>query len=513
MKTATYLKAALALGAAAMLMTSCNKEENNIVADEGKSSIVLKINLGQTSTKAAMTLDEEWNTEAPKISQLDIYFTDATGAIKYAYRAKEGASGNAATIWNNYAEGVRFIGMENVSQVYVVANGPEIVPSSFDEYGTFTGTGNVNALNLDIEKYTALLDQNAMPYIGADRTPTTLTTEVDDNDDDKVIIDEAGEGGPYVSYEISIRPAVSRIEITQVSILTEGDLYFKEVEDEDGNKTIERCDESDGNVLYKIHYNNFDGTLTGVYMSDFYRDSKLFENPVNLGENGVNWNLFATPTFNKGVAPIVDGDWVSIDGAYDDASRYSNWETGTGYASLIDFNDYGTDGTLKYLFDGPNHDNVVIPFNILLPYDVTSTNDATTGAAPQVDITTPRLHFQFLPVGTIQTSEHQKYNGSNWEPLVTGTDDVEIAMLDGLVQWPYTIGSDGIAYANVKSFSKNTAGTEEVEFMTGKIYKLQNVLITPDVLTTDTKSTTSSNVIVTVEVVNFAKENIYPVFD
>ena len=49
--------------------------------------------------------------------------------------------------------------------------------------------------------------------------------------------------------------------------------------------------------------------------------------------------------------------------------------------------------------------------------------------------------------------------------------------------------------------------------MTGKIYKLQNVLITPDVLTTDTKSTTSSNVIVTVKVVNFAKENIYPVFD
>lgn len=512
MKTATFLKTALALGAAAVLMTSCNKEENNdIVADGGKSSIVLKINLGQTSTKAAIP-DEEWNTEAPKISQLDIYFTDATGAIKYAYRATEGASGNAAaTIWNKYAEGVRFIGMENVSQVYVVANGPEIVPSSFDENGTFTGTGNVNALNLDIENYTALLDQNAMPYIGADRTPTTLTTAVEDNADDKVIIDEAGEGGPYVSYEISIRPAVSRIEITQVSILTEGDLYFKEVEGEDGNKTIERCDESDENVLYKIHYNNFDGTLTGVYMSDFYRDSKLFENPVNLGENGVNWNLFATPTFNEGVAPIAEGDWVTIEETYDDASRYSNWTT--AYGSLVDFDTYGTPGTTKYLFDGPSHNNVVIPFNILLPYDVTSTNDATTGAAPQVDITTPRLHFQFLPVGTIQTSQHQKYNGSNWEPLVTGTDDVEIAMLDGLVQWPYTIESDGIAYANVKSFSKNNAGTEEVEFMTGKIYKLQNVLITPDVLTTDTKSTTSSNVIVTVEVVNFAKENIYPVFD
>ena len=512
MKTATFLKTALALGAAAVLMTSCNKEENNdIVADGGKSSIVLKINLGQASTKA-MAPDNEWNTEAPVISQLDIYFTDRSGAIKYAYRAKEGASEDAATIWNNYQTGVRFIGMENVSQVYVVANGPEIVPSSFDEKGTFTGTGNVNQLNIDIEDYTALNDQNTMPYIGADRTPTTLTTAVDNNDNDKVIIDEAGEGGPYVSYEISIRPAVSRIEITQVSILTEGDLYFKEVEDEDGNKTIERCDESDGNVLYKIHYNNFDGTLTGVYMSDFYRDSKLFENPVNLGENGVNWNLFATPTFNEGVAPIADGDWVSIDGAYDNASRYSNW-TGTGYASLIDFDTYGTDGTLKYLFDGPNHDNVVIPFNILLPYDVTSQNGQDEGAAPQVDITTPRLHFQFLPVGTIQTSGHQKYNGSNWEPLVAGTDDVEIAMLDGLVQWPYTIESDGIAYANVKSFSKNNAGTEEVEFMTGKIYKLQNVLITPDVLTTDTKSTTSSNVIVTVKVVNFAKENIYPVFD
>lgn len=511
MKTATFLKTALALGAAAVLMTSCNKEENNdIVADGGKSSIVLKINLGQASTKA-MAPDNEWNTEAPVISQLDIYFTDRSGAIKYAYRAKEGASEDAATIWNNYQTGVRFIGMENVSQVYVVANGPEIVPSSFDKNGTFTGTGNVNQLNIDIEDYTALNDQNIMPYIGADRTPTTLTTAVDDNDDDKVIIDEAGEGGPYVSYEISIRPAVSRIEITQVSILTEGDLYFKEVEDEDGNKTIERCDESDDNVLYKIHYNNFDGTLTGVYMSDFYRDSKLFENPVNLGENGVNWNLFATPTFNDGVAPIAKGDWVTIEETYDDASRYSNWTT--AYGSLVDFDTYGTPGTTKYLFDGPSHNNVVIPFNILLPYDVTSTNDATTGAAPQVDITTPRLHFQFLPVGTIQTSEHQKYNGSNWEPLVVGTDDVEIAMLDGLVQWPYTIGSDGIAYANVKSFSKNDAGTEEVEFMTGKIYKLQNVLITPDVLTTDTKSTTSSNVIVTVKVVNFAKENIYPVFD
>lgn len=509
MKTATYLKAALALGAAAMLMTSCNKEENNIVADEGKSSIVLKINLGQTSTKAAMTPDEEWNTAAPEISQLDIYFTDATGAIKYAYRATEDATGNAATIWNNYAEGVRFIGMENVSQVYVVANGPEIVPSSFDENGTFSGSGNVNQLNIDIEDYTALRDQNTMPYIGADRTPTTLTAAVDNNEDDKVIINEEGEGGPYVSYEIYIRPAVSRIEITEVSLQTEDDLYFKEVEDEDGNKTIERCDESDEDVLYKIHYRDFDGILTGVYMSDFYRDSKLFENPVNID----NWSIFATPTFNKGVAPIADGDWVSIDGAYDNASRYSNWETGTGYASLIDFSTYGTDGTLKYLFDGPNHNNVVIPFNILLPYDVTSQNGQDEGAAPQVDITTPRLHFQFLPVGTIQTSGHQKYNGSNWEPLVTGTDDVEIAMLDGLVQWPYTIESDGIAYANVMSFTTDNAGTEEVEFMTGKIYKLQNVLITPDVLTTDTKSTTSSNVIVTVEVVNFAKENIYPVFD
>lgn len=512
MKTATFLKTALALGAAAVLMTSCNKEENNdIVADGGKSSIVLKINLGQTSTKAAIP-DEEWNTEAPKISQLDIYFTDATGAIKYAYRATEGASGNAAaTIWNKYAEGVRFIGMENVSQVYVVANGPEIVPLSFDEEGTFTGTGNVNALNLDIEKYTALLDQNAMPYIGADRTPTTLTTAVKDNPDDKVIIDEAGEGGPYVSYEISIRPAVSRIEITQVSILTEGDLYFKEVEDEDGNKTIERCDESDENVLYKIHYNNFDGTLTGVYMSDFYRDSKLFENPVNLGENGVNWNLFATPTFNDGVAPIAEGDWVTIEETYDNASRYSNWTT--AYGSLVDFDTYGTPGTTKYLFDGPSHKNVVIPFNILLPYDVTSTNDATTGAAPQVDITTPRLHFQFIPSGDgINVTEHQKHNGEGWENLVPDTeDDVEIAMLDGLVQWPYTIGSDGVAYANVMSFTTD-AGTA-VEFMTGKIYKLQNVLITPDVLTTDTKSTTSSNVIVTVKVVNFTEENIYPVFD
>lgn len=509
MKTATFLKTALALGAAAVLMTSCNKEENNdIVADGGKSSIVLKINLGQASTKA-MTPDDEWNTEAPEISQLDIYFTDRSGAIKYAYRAKEGASGDAATIWNKYQTGVRFIGMENVEQVYVVANGPDIVTSSFDENGTFTGSGNVNQLNIDIEDYTALLDQNTMPYIGADRTPTTLTTAVEDNADDKVIINDEGEGGPYVSYEIYIRPAVSRIEITEVSLQTEDDLYFKEVEDEDGNKTIERCEESDEDVLYKIHYSDFDGILTGVYMSDFYRDSKLFENPVNID----NWSIFATPTFNEGVAPIAEGDWVSIDGTYDDASRYSNWETGTGYASLIDFNTYGTDGTLKYLFDGPNHDNVVIPFNILLPYDVTSQNGQDEGAAPQVDITTPRLHFQFLPVGTIQTSEHQKYNGSNWEPLVAGTDDVEIAMLDGLVQWPYTIGSDGIAYANVKSFSKNTAGTEEVEFMTGKIYKLQNVLITPDVLTTDTKSTTSSNVIVTVEVVNFAKENIYPVFD
>ena len=133
MKTFNLLTISLAFGAAALL-TSCQKEpQTSAVTDDGVKSIALSINFGGAATKATIDgeLDEPF-TEASTFDKLAIFFTDNSDNILYAFEASDasGAGTDEETIWDNLFKstgaGVRFIGLEGVKGIYVVANGPAL---------------------------------------------------------------------------------------------------------------------------------------------------------------------------------------------------------------------------------------------------------------------------------------------------------------------------------------------------------------------------------------------------
>lgn len=505
MKTATFFQAALVLGAAAVMATSCNKEEKaNVLTDDGLKSVVLKIDLGQTATKA-MEPSDSWNTvEGSEVTpdSIAIYFTDANGIIKYAYKAESTSTGKAQTVWDNFRTGVRFIGMEGISRVYAIANGADLVQFTNGEFISDGSTStNINTFNVDIERSGANLGQFSVPYAGADVTLEDAGT-VNEGTDDEVVINPDGEGGPYYSANISIRPVLSRLEINKVSIQESGTLYFS-VNAETG--VLERCNADDDKAMYKFDYSGFDAVLTGVYMSNFYRDAKLIPVPSSLN----SWDLFANP---GGTSPIVAGDWAALASETElmDIARYTGWN-GASYEALAPAYDGGTSGSIHSLFDGStNGGNKVIPFHFLFPYKITDTGAVSTSP---VDAATPNLSFQFIPgeAKDIQITNCQYKNQGSWENI---TDQSIITMLKGEVMWPHTIGqTNEEVYANVVNFSSDPEGNTIVDITTGKIYRIQEVLVTPDALATTTQSTDASNIIVEVSIIPFTAENVYPVFE
>lgn len=502
MKTATFFQAALVLGAAAVMATSCNKEEKaNVLTDDGLKSVVLKIDLGQTATKA-MEPSDSWNTvEGSEVTpdNIAIYFTDANGIIKYAYKAERNSTGNALTVWENFRTGVRFIGMKGISRVYAIANGADLVQFTDGEFISDGSTStNINTFNVDIERSGADLGQFNVPYAGADVTLEDAGTVNEGTDE--VVIDPDGEGGPYYSANISIRPVLSRLEINKVSIQESGTLYFS-VNAETG--VLERCNADDDNAMYKFDYSGFDAVLTGVYMSNFYRDAKLIPVPSSLD----SWGLFTNP---GGTSPIAAGDWTALAPELMNIARYTGWN-GDSYEALVAPAYESTSGSIHSLFDGStNGGNKVIPFHFLFPYDITDTEAVST--SPVADAATPNLSFQFTPGDTeVQITNCQYKNQGSWENI---TDQSIITMLKGEVMWPHTIGqTNEEVYANVVNFSSDPEGNTLVDITTGKIYRIQEVLVTPDALATTTKSTDASNIIVEVSIIPFTAENVYPVFE
>lgn len=505
MKTATFFQAALVLGAAAVMATSCNKEEKaNVLTDDGLKSVVLKIDLGQTATKA-MEPSDSWNTvEGSEVTpdNIAIYFTDANGIIKYAYKAERTSTGNALTVWENFRTGVRFIGMEGISRVYAIANSADLVQFTDGEFISDGSTStNINTFNVDIERSGANLGQFSVPYAGADVTLEDAGTVNEGTDE--VVIDPDGEGGPYYSANISIRPVLSRLEINKVSIQESGTLYFS-VNAETG--VLERCNADDDNAMYKFDYSGFDAVLTGVYMSNFYKDAKLIPVPSSLD----SWGLFANP---GGTSPIVAGDWTALASETElmDIARYTGWD-GDSYEALVASSYESTSGSIHSLFDGStNGGNKVIPFHFLFPYDITDTEAIST--SPVADAATPNLSFQFTPglAEDIQITNCQYKNQGSWENI---TDQSIITMLEGEVMWPHTVGqTNEEVYANVVNFSSDPEGNTIVDITTGKIYRIQEVLVTPDALATTTQSTDASNIIVEVSIIPFTAENVYPVFE
>lgn len=146
MKKFTFIFAGLALLASAAF-TSCEKTPAPS-ADEGTKSIALSINFGGVATKAVDNDLEAGFVPGKDYTSLQIYFTDDTGNIKYAYTANASSQDDEKTIWDNLtntSNGVKFIGLESVSGVYVTANAE--LQTGFTYGGPATGNVNVSAIN------------------------------------------------------------------------------------------------------------------------------------------------------------------------------------------------------------------------------------------------------------------------------------------------------------------------------------------------------------------------------
>ena len=514
MKKLSFVFAGLALVASAAL-TSCEKDPAP-GADEGLKSIALSINFGQTGTKADIDgeLEDPWRKGFSEFKRLDLYFTNANDQIKYYYSAAPDAGDgtNGKIIWDsldpsatNPNSGVRFIGMEGISKVFVVANGPKISGLTTDSNGTVTSITYISALNgAKLTDYTG--EQNTMLYAGA-AVNLTLASTVSDNAGEITVGEE---GGQDYRADVTIRPALSRLEVQQAGVVTSGYVYFKT----DGGTGNFIETEIEGEAEYRVEFSGFEPSLVGVYASNVYKTSPLF--PVQT--DSAAGTLFATPTFDKGNSPIDAGKWVALGGETElnDYLSYANYdEAGTGYGDLVSaaYSDDTPSGTNELLlFNGnKNSANKVIPFNFFVPYDITSTASDVTALSGSV---MPSLHFQFKEQPaqqsmTLTVTHRQTAGTGTWEPV---TDNSITEALKAQVDWPTAVGGeDGIAFANVvKYFTKEGS---DITLRPGYIYRVQEVIVDPTNISISTKDTDAYNVYVVVTVVPYNEENVYPGFE
>ncbi len=515
MKKLSFVFAGLALVASAAL-TSCEKDPAP-GADEGLKSIALSINFGQTGTKAEINgeLEDPWENDYSEFERLDLYFTNANDQIKYYYHAAPdaGDGSNGKIIWNSLYPstgnpGVRFIGMEGISKVFVVANGPKITGIATDPNGTVTSITYISALNdaIKLTDYTG--EQNTMLYAGA-AVNLTLAGTVSGT---AGVITVGEEGGQDYKADVTIRPALSRLEVQQAGVVTSGYVYFKT----DGGTGNFIETEIEGEAEYRVEFSGFEPSLVGVYASNVYKTSPLF--PVQTGPAA--GTLFATPTFEGQESPIKEGKWVELvsETELNDYLSYANYdEAGTGYGDLVSaaYSDDTPSGTNELLlFNGnKNSANKVIPFNFFVPYDITSTASDVTALSGSV---MPSLHFQFKEQPaqqsmTLTVTHRQTAGTGTWEPV---SDQSITEALEAQVDWPTAVGGeDGIAFANVVRYFTSDALTDETTLRPGYIYRVQKVIVDPTNISISTKDTDAYNVYVVVTVVPYNEDDVYPGFE
>ena len=509
MKKLSFVFAGLALVASAAL-TSCEKDPAP-GADEGLKSIALSINFGGVATKAVDNDLEAEFVPGKDYTSLQIYFTDDDGNIKYAYTADQNSTDEEKTIWDNLttaSKGVKFIGLESVSGVYVTANAE--LQSSITYGGPVTGI-NVSEINdlLKIENIDGVA-ANMMPYAGACTQLQTAGSNSISGTAGEVIVGDGADGAEYLVADLTIRPVVSRFEVSKVGVKTSGTTYFKESENE-GVKVLEPCNDTDSDVKYKVEWTGFDAELIGIYMSNFYKESPLFPNKTAIKD----WTdvLFETPGFNEGVSPIAGGKWTALTTPTDINAGISYANYNNGYEAFTRDNIGSTSGNNKYLFDGTTN-SVVVPFNFFVPYSLTDKGADANAVVSFNDVVSPALHFQFRKPGSLNITcdaIQEKTSTDTWQDV---SDDALKQQLQNAVAWPNSTDAEGIVYANVTKFLA-TRGDESsaITIKPGLIYKIDEVIVEPVNLSVSTKLTDQFNVYVVVEVVGFNVKEVYPSFD
>lgn len=470
---------------AALALAGCNKEQVTAPAanpDEGVKAVTLSIKGLNANTKAQFdqtTADASWVKDSG-IDQLDIYFTSAGDQIRYSYRLD--ASGQYSDAWNAItattgSNRVRFIGLKEVSRVYVVANSPDVLVTS----------GNMTQIVADLADMQgnhagAFVTKTDVVYMGGDTELTPIGTEPADN-----VGAEVGEGEPesmYMTAEVTIRPVISRLEIEKISVVSTG--------------TLEVADPDNEEDIYEVTWEGFEPKLVGVYMSNFYET--LVPVTPTLG------TLFATPE-GQGIA---NGAWTGLDANYnkDGLAFYNNYNS--TYEALFT-NCPGSEESKYVYFNG--NGTSCLPFNFLVPFDVEATEQEVN---VEGSFETPKFHFQFL----FDQSALSGYNitkvvkkGTEDEVTPVNNPDLYDKLTAGLVFT--TVTTDNIYYANVTSFVEDNSGIagDAVTIKPNSIYRMSEVSIAPYNLGFGTVTEDAYNVIVKVSVLPYNEVEVLPSFE
>ena len=288
------------MAAACIGMVACSKDDAANPSADGSKQIVLKVNL--PTTRAALTPDDPYVAKGTTISSMNVFFTNANGVVQNAYELKDTYLTNIIG-----TTGLRFVGLENVTAVYIVANAPDgvVMPDEGD---------NMNTFSVELAKQAPSMGQNEMVFAGCDLDITPLTPDV--NTPEIPTYDNGNkwnEGDQTYNADITIRPLISRIEWGKIET------------DTDGNKLVQV-----GSDYYLVEWSDWDVEICGIYQSNVYGAESIFA-AAPVADN----TFFATPT---AMNAIVNGEWTpatTITGwdALKPVLTYNGYDN--GYASVL----------------------------------------------------------------------------------------------------------------------------------------------------------------------------------
>lgn len=454
----------LLMAAACIGMVACSKDDAANPSADGSKQIVLKVNL--PTTRAALTPDDPYKADDTTIGSMNVFFTNANGVVQYRYDLEGGDLTNITG-----TTGLRFVGLENVTAVYIVANAPASV--------SLPGLGaNMNTFSVELAKQAPSMGQNEMVFAGCDLDITPLTPDVNTPEIPTYDDGEWENGDQAYNANITIRPLISRIEWGKIET------------DPDGKKLVKV-----GEKYYLVEWSGWNAKVCGIYQSNVYSAESIFAaTPVDNG------TFFATPT---AMNAIVNGEWKP-------ATTITGWDA---LKPVLTYNGYdnGYDSVLPSDYNTNNNPiTKCVPFHFFVPFDVDGENPA---AGTLADANEPHWHF------LLYFADPSTYNSSIkvYESDADGTKGTEIDLnsndpaLSVASQFMFPVTTDGTAYVNVIDLFDGTSD-KNISYAPGKIYTT-NVLLSPFNVTAGPVVVTDYNVIVKVKVADFATQAVTPEFD
>lgn len=469
----------LLMAAACIGMVACSKDDAATPSADGSKQIVLKVNL--PTTRAALTPDAPYEADGTSIESMNVFFTNANGIVQYAYKLEEEDIEKISDKVDP-SPGLRFVGLENVTAVYIVANAPASV--------SLPGLGaNMNTFSVELAKQAPSMGQNEMVFAGCDLDITPLTPDV--NTPEIPTYDNGNkwnEGDQTYNADITIRPLISRIEWGKIETDTDGDKLVKV-----------------GEEYYLVEWSGWKAEVCGIYQSNVYGAESIFAaKPVPVDEEDDDI-FFATP---KGLNAIVEGEWATPSPTFIGWDAMKPVLTYNGYDNNAD--KYASVLPADYNAKVDQNPGQCVPFHFFVPFDVDGENPAvgTLDGAKE-----PHWHF------LLHFEDPSAYNSSIkvYESDVNKTKGPQIDLnsndsaLSVASQFMFPVTTDGTAYVNVIDLFEGTSD-KNVSYAPGKIYTT-NVTLSPFNVTAGPVVVTDYNVIVKVTVADFATQAVTPEFD